>query len=87
MDSYCAGLTKLVESYSPRTVFELAIGNGFPFAEAFCAGGFKVFGCDISEDIISELSKDCPDVTSYVGGYNETLSGGGGYDCVCCFRS
>ena len=86
LDSYCAGLIKLVESYSPRTVFELAIGNGFPFAEAFCARGVKVFGCDISEDLISELSKDYPVVTAYVGGYNETLSGGV-YDCVYCFRS
>jgi hypothetical protein len=32
LDSYCAGLIKLVESYSPRTVFELGIGNGFSFA-------------------------------------------------------
>lgn len=44
LDSYCAGLIELVKSYSPMTLYELAIGNDFPFAEAFSMRGINVFG-------------------------------------------
>ena len=38
-DSYCKGLCKLIESKSPNSVYELAIGTGYPFAINFFQKG------------------------------------------------
>ena len=32
---YEKGLISLIEKYQPKSVFDLGIGNGYPFAEQF----------------------------------------------------
>lgn len=88
IDAYCRGLIRLVQSHSPRTVFELAIGNGFPFAGTFSSSGIEVAGCDISADLLAELRKDYPRVQAELGGYeNAHIFPGRTFDLVYCFRS
>lgn len=87
-DAYCAGLLALIKKFSPRDVFELAIGNGFPFAESLVKENIKVTGCDISEHLIAELKESLPEVHAFVGGYADPkISQLSEFDLVYCFRS
>jgi len=56
-DHYCKGLVALIEDRQPESAFELAIGTGYPFAKKLLAAGIDVSGCDISQELITELSK------------------------------
>lgn len=88
MDSYSAGLLKLIEERSPKTAFELAIGNGYPFAGTLSSKGIEVSGCDISAELVAELKKDYPAVHACVGSYDDDAVGGDArYDLVYCLRS
>lgn len=71
LDHYCKGLISLIEERHPKSVFELAIGTGYPFAGSLLAAGIDVAGCDISQELIAELKKNFPAVTACVGGYED----------------
>lgn len=88
LDAYCAGLLALIKSQSPppQNVFELAIGNGFPFAENLASSGIDVAGCDISEELVDELKATFPAIRAFVGGYADS-SCVEKFDIVYCFRS
>ena len=87
LDAYCAGLLRLIKSqFSPKNVFELAIGNGFPFAENLARSGIDVTGCDISEDLVAELKQSFPEIRAFVGGYIDN-SFAEQFDVVYCLRS
>jgi SAM-dependent methyltransferase len=85
-DSYCKGLCKLIESKSPNSVYELAIGTGYPFAINFFKKGILVKGSDISEILIQELRNNCPDIQSQIISY-EKIEPEDPVDVVYCFRS
>lgn len=87
-DEYCQGLCKFVESKKPRSVFELAIGTGWPFATRFNEAGIQVAGSDISEYLIEQLRQNQPGIKSYVSSYENLAElTGEKYDIVYCFRS
>lgn len=71
LDHYCKGLISLIEESQPKSVFELAIGTGYPFAEKLLADDIDVAGCDISPELIAELNRSFPAINACVGGYED----------------
>lgn len=55
--TYEQKLVKLIAKSSPKEVFEVGIGTGWPIGAALKRKGIKVDGCDISESAV-ELAKE-----------------------------
>jgi len=91
IDPYVTGLFALIRSVQPADTFELAIGNGYPFAAGLTEGGIAVTGCDISELLVQECAQLAPRATAYAGGYDDpavlAAVAGRRFDVVYCFRS
>lgn len=47
-----------IDKLHPTAVFEVGIGNGWPFAKHFCENGITVDGCDVSEDIVAKAKEN-----------------------------
>lgn len=86
-DSYCKGLCKMIEDKQPQSVYELAIGTGWPFAINFFQKGIQVSGSDISEILIEDVNRHYPQIRTSVGSYEELIPGQEKFDIVYCFRS
>ena len=91
IDFYCKGLLRLIEKNQPQSVFELAIGTGYPFAEKLLISGIDVFGCDISEELINYSKKSFPSINVCVAGYQDIDKiksiFNKNFNIVYCFRS
>lgn len=91
LDFYCKGLLALIKERQPVSAFELAIGTGYPFAKQLLGAGIDVVGCDISQELITELKKDFPGIAAFVGGYEDFDVVKGAvtqrFDLVYCLRS
>jgi len=88
-NEYVSGLLKLIEERKPEHVFEVGLGNGYPFAESLLEKNIDVHGCDVSEFLLQELAQKYPRITYYHAGY-ETMAekvGHETYDVVYCLRS
>ncbi len=81
----------MIQKSQPESAFELAIGTGYPFAEKLLAAGIDVAGCDISNELIVELNRSYPAITSCVGGYENLdqvkVAINKKFDLVYCLRS
>jgi ubiquinone/menaquinone biosynthesis C-methylase UbiE len=86
-DSYCKGLCKIVEEKTPKSVYEIAIGTGWPFAINFIKKGIEVAGSDISKILIDDVNKHFPDIQTSVASYEELSLIKEKFDVVYCFRS
>jgi SAM-dependent methyltransferase len=87
-DQYCKGLCKMVEKSQPSSVYEMAIGTGWPFAITFHEKGMIVEGSDISEFLIKTLTDRYPGIKGSIASYdNINLDLEFKYDLVYCFRS
>lgn len=86
-DAYCKGLCEMVESKQPVSVYELAIGTGWPFAINFFQKGIQVSGSDISEILIEDINNHYPKIRTFAGSYEELNLGPEKFDVVYCFRS
>ncbi len=88
-NAYVSGLLNLIEQQHPKRVFEVGLGNGFPFAEGLLEKNIDVHGCDVSEFLLQELSRKYPAVTYYHAGYETMVEkvGAQKYDVVYCLRS
>lgn len=87
-DDYCKGLCEMVEKKKPSSVYEMAIGTGWPFAITFYEKGIEVAGSDISELLIEELADRYPGIKANVASYeNINPAEEQKYDVVYCFRS
>lgn len=87
-DDYCEGLTKLILSKNPSTVYELAIGTGWPFAISLSEKDVSVSGSDIAELLIKELKSNYPNIDAVVQSYEDVRSNPEKqYDLVYCLRS
>lgn len=71
----------------PGKLLEVAIGTGYPFAQFFNEKGYKVFGIDISPDLINKCSQLYPDIDCKVGCAEELPYPENFFDCVYCFHS
>jgi|TARA_B100000315_G_scaffold122868_2_gene112858 SAM-dependent methyltransferase len=85
-DDYCRNIVNLICSTNPKTVFELAIGSGWPIAIKLKNLGIEVSGCDISNELINQLKKNNRDIKTSVLGYDK-LETNKRYDVVYCVRS
>lgn len=85
-DDYCKGLYQLVEKKQPESVYELAIGTGWPFAVSFYKKGIKVSGSDISDQLIKKIIEDYPGINATCTSY-ENVQVDEKFDTVYCFRS
>lgn len=85
-DDYCKGLFQLIEKKDPKSVYELAIGTGWPFAISFYEKGIKVSGSDISDHLIKKINEDFPGIASTCTSY-ENVRIDEKFDVVYCFRS
>lgn len=87
-DNYCKGLFDLIDRKKPKSIYELAIGTGWPFAIKFHENGIKVSGSDIAEILIAEINSHYPDINVNVSSYeNLDTTCVEKYDVVYCFRS
>lgn len=87
-DPYCKGLCELIASKSPRRVYELAIGTGWPFALTLAERNIAVHGSDISELLVSRVRQRNPDIDARVSSYEDVeVPTDVQYDVVYCLRS
>lgn len=86
-DAYCKGLCEMVESKKPVSVYEFAIGTGWPFAISFFQKGIQVSGSDISDILIKGINSHHPEIRTFLGSYEELNPGLEKFDVVYCFRS
>lgn len=86
---YVEGVLALLERRNPKKVFELGLGNGFPFASTLSQKGVEVHGCDISFPLLQEVAKKYPQVRWHQGGYEDLVQkiSGQQYDIVYCVRT
>ena len=88
LDDYCQRLIDIITSYQPRTVFELAIGNGYPLADGLEKRSIAVAGLDISPLLIQELNESNPNIHATAGCFEEYIvDEAKKYDLVYCLRS
>jgi SAM-dependent methyltransferase len=87
-DAYCKGLFNLLLSKGPQSVYELAIGTGWPFAIGLFDKGVSVSGSDISELLTADINRKYPGISVKAESYEE-IKGNSGvkYDIVYCLRS
>jgi len=87
-DPYCQGLYNLILSNKPSSVYELAIGTGWPFAKNFFDLGISVSGSDISSLLVSEIKMTHPKINVTVSSYQDIIKEQNvDYDIIYCFRS
>lgn len=73
LNSYVRAVLALIIKRAPKKVFELGLGNGFPFAATFLQRGVTVHGCDVSMPLLREVEKNYPTVRWFHGGYEEMV--------------
>ena len=88
-NAYVAGLLRLLEQQNPKKVFELGLGNGFPFAAALLEKNIEVHGCDVSQFLLDELAGKYPAIVWHHAGYDNMTEElhGETFDVVYCLRS
>lgn len=68
-------------------LLEVAVGNGYPFADFFQKEGYLVYGTDISPYIIRECVKLNPNIECKVCDAENLDYSDNFFDCVYCFHS
>lgn len=70
-----------------KTLIEVAIGTGYPFADYFASKGYSVHGIDISQDLIEKSKRLYPDIKCKVGDAEHLDYPDDNFDFVYCFHS
>lgn len=68
-------------------ILEVAIGDGFPYANEFDKMGYDVYGIDLSPTHVDMVEKALPNVNVYVGDAEDLQFPNNKFDVVYCFRS
>lgn len=86
---YVRGVLDILKKIKPSKVFELGIGNGYPFTTDLHDAGVQVEGCDISLLLLEDLNKRCPSIRWFHTGYEDMLEKikTEQYDICYCVRS
>lgn len=86
---YVLGVLNLIEQTHPRRVFDVACGNGFPFASSLLEKNIEVHGCDLSLPLLQEAARLYPALRWHHTDYEHIVekTGGEQYDVVYCLRS
>lgn len=87
LGSYENFILQKVESVNPKNVYEVGIGNGYPFAVSLKEKGITVSGCDVAPRLVesakSKLGGVCGEIK--VGTIHE-INIENTYDVVYCVR-
>ena len=88
-NAYVNGLLRLIEERRPAHVFDMGIGNGFPFASSLLEKNIRVDGCDVSDFLLEDLRKKYPSVRAFHTSYEHIGDHIGieRYDVAYCLRT
>lgn len=84
---YERNLVKLISRTSPKEVFEVGIGTGWPIGAALKAKGIKVDGCDIARSAVRLAKKELENDSGIWSGDVTEYNGMKQYDVVYCVRA
>jgi ubiquinone/menaquinone biosynthesis C-methylase UbiE len=68
-------------------VLEVAIGTGYPIAEFLQGAGYRVYGVDISADLLEQCRRKIPQIACLIGDVEDLPYRGGDFACTYCFHS
>jgi len=86
--SYDSNLIELItKSINPKTVLEVAIGTGIPFADYFQKNGCKVYGIDIAPLLVEKCKSNNPHIIVRLEDAEELEFEKNTFDLVYCFHS
>ena len=88
-NDYVKGLLAMIAERNPRTVFEVGLCTGYPFASSLLEKNVDVHGCDVSDFLLQTLRERYPRIRWHHCGYEDMVAAANGqqYDAVYCFRS
>ena len=85
--AYEQNLVKLIAASSPKRVFEVGIGTGWPIGAALKKKGVTIDGCDVAESSIALAQKELENEKGiWVGDVKEYLGAEEVYDVTYCVR-
>ncbi len=85
-EKYTKGLVKLIAKSSPRKVFEVGIGTGWPIGAALKKKGIKIDGCDVAESSVALAKKELNNDAGIWVGEVQEYGNSGQYDVTYCVR-
>lgn len=84
---YEKNLTGLILRSSPRQVFEVGIGTGWPIGAALKKRGVRVDGCDIAESSVALAREELENTEGIWAGDVSGYEGRDAYDVTYCVRA
>ena len=84
---YEKNLVKLISQSSPKRVFEVGIGTGWPIGAALKKKEIEVDGCDVAERLVSMAQKELRNESGIFVGDVEEYQGDLQYDVTYCVRA
>jgi ubiquinone/menaquinone biosynthesis C-methylase UbiE len=68
-------------------ILEVAIGTGYPIAEFLQGTGRRIYGVDISADLLGQCRRRVPDIACVIGDVEDLPYADGAFGCTYCFHS
>lgn len=85
---YERNLVKLILKSTPKKVFEVGIGTGWPIGTALKEKGVMIDGCDVAESSVALAQKELDNETGiWAGDVTEYAGKNENYDVVYCVRA
>lgn len=84
---YERNLVKLISRSSPKEVFEVGIGTGWPIGAALKEKGIKVDGCDIARSAVRLARRELENENGIWSGDVTEYNGTKQYDVTYCVRA
>lgn len=84
--TYEQKLVKLISRSSPKKVFEVGIGTGWPIGSALKEKGIEIDGCDIAETSVALAQKELGNENGIWTGDVLEYNGNNLYDVTYCVR-
>lgn len=84
---YERNLVRLISQSSPKVVFEVGIGTGWPIGAALKKKGIQVDGCDIAESSVQLAKRELENEEGIWSGDVSEYKGRLQYDVTYCVRS
>ena len=81
----CEYVTQQVPQHAK--LLEVGIGTGYPFADFFQKAGYRVYGVDLSPDLVHRCLELNPEITATVGDAERLDYPDEFFHCTYCFHS
>lgn len=86
-EKYERSIVGLIRKASPRRVFEVGIGTGWPIGASLKREGIRVDGCDIADSLVALARKELDNETGIYVGDVMKYRGRPEYDVTYCVRA